>query len=57
MTLTHRCIDCPLRNESEPEDLCPSCGRCLLHCHQDNHTLMTRRADPRDRDLLLLKGS
>jgi len=33
MSRTHRCIDCPQAVEHEPEELCPSCGRCDKHCH------------------------
>lgn len=42
-SLTHRCIECPQRVEHFEADLCPSCGRCTDHCHQDNHKPMMRR--------------
>lgn len=31
-TRTHRCIDCPLRVEHVPSELCGCCGRCGAHC-------------------------
>lgn len=40
---THRCIDCPQKVEHTPQELCPSCGRCKDHCHQDNHEAMKAR--------------
>jgi len=39
---THRCIDCAHVIEHIPEELCPSCGRCAEHCHQDNHLELER---------------
>lgn len=33
-TRTHRCIDCPLHVEHTPGELCGSCGRCAMHCHE-----------------------
>lgn len=41
-TSTHRCIDCPLHKHHLERELCPSCGRCETHCHQDNHPRMQR---------------
>lgn len=33
-TRTHRCLECPLRVEHTPGELCFACGRCDEHCHQ-----------------------
>jgi len=32
-TSTHRCIDCALTQEHYESEICPSCGRCAIHCH------------------------
>lgn len=42
MSKTHRCIDCPTTVEHEAKQMCPSCGRCEDHCHQDNHVSMSK---------------
>ena len=40
---THRCIDCPQRVEHEEDELCPSCGRCSVHCDEVGHDHMQAR--------------
>lgn len=30
---THRCPECPLAAAHTESEMCPSCGRCKLHCH------------------------
>lgn len=37
---THRCPNCEPQVEHDPGDLCPSCGRCQVHCLSDNHDAM-----------------
>lgn len=44
-TRTHACIDCRLQEQHSPEELCPSCGRCDVHCTEDNHERMTAMDD------------
>lgn len=43
-SLTHRCIECPLRVEHTPDEMCPSCGRCAEHCDELGHAHMKPRA-------------
>lgn len=45
MSRTRRCIDCPLKVEVEEDELCPSCGRCRLHCTEIGHEHMSTRTD------------
>lgn len=40
MSRTHRCPDCGQSIEHEEDELCPSCGRCTLHCRVDTHERM-----------------
>lgn len=40
MSKCHRCVDCPQRVEHDPDELCPSCGRCAKHCDQAGHEHM-----------------